>query len=232
MSLTASQAALLVLAWAAYGLVHSALASLTVKAAVARRWPRFVPGYRVAFNVLAALLLLPPVWLTFAFRGPLLWEWTGALVWIANGLAVAALAGFVATTRHYDLGSFSGLAQWRTRSSRPDGDEAGFGLSPLHRRVRHPWYFLGLVILWTRDMDAARLVSSLCVTAYLWVGSLLEERKLLALLGEPYARYRRKVPGLFPLPGRFLSRAEAQALVAEGKSAGDATSMRKEGGGV
>ena len=43
------------------------------------------------------------------------------------------------------------------------------------------------------------------LSAYLVVGSILEERKLLAEIGEPYAEYRRRVPMLVPwrvFPGR------------------------------
>lgn len=232
MTPSAPQIAALAAAWALYGLIHSLLASLTVKRIIARRWPGALRGYRLAFNGIAAALLAPPVWLTFALRGPLLWEWSGAWAWLANGLALAALAAFPATTRYYDMGSFSGLAQWRAGAGQPPHEDGQLRLSPLHRVVRHPWYFLGLLILWTRDMDAARLVSSLCVTAYLWAGSLLEERKLLVQHGARYARYRAAVGGLVPLPGRFLTRTQAEALLAEGDSPVANKAFRNEGGGV
>jgi protein-S-isoprenylcysteine O-methyltransferase Ste14 len=211
MQLSSTQLAALVLTWAAYGAIHSALASLTLKRAVERRWPDAMRAYRLTFNVLAVVLLMPPVWMAFAWGGPLLWRWTGAWAWAANGLALAAVAGFVWTARHYAMDSFSGLAQWRGRDAAVEDGEP-LHISPIHRYVRHPWYFFGLVILWTRDMDEARLVSALCITSYLWIGSLLEDRKLVALHGDAYARYRRRVGGLLPLPGRRLSRAEAHAL--------------------
>ena len=44
------------------------------------------------------------------------------------------------------------------------------------------------------------------------VKALLEERKLLVLHGEAYARYRARVPGLIPWPGRSLSADEARTL--------------------
>src|SRR5574337_1502154 len=148
MPLSVGQIALLVAAWAIYALIHSLLASFAVKRFVARRWPTAPRGYRLAFNGIAAALLVPPAWLTFALRGPLLWEWSGVWAWLANGMALAALAGFVWTTRHYDMGSFAGLAQWRAGPARPVRDDEGqLRLSPLHRIVRHPWYFLGLIIL-------------------------------------------------------------------------------------
>ncbi|MFB6260531.1 MAG: isoprenylcysteine carboxylmethyltransferase family protein [Thiohalorhabdaceae bacterium] len=78
--------------------------------------------------------------------------------------------------------------------------------------VRHPWYFFGLVILWTRDLHLAGLVAAVAISAYLVIGSRLEERKLLSAYGTAYAAYKRRVPGLAPLPGRYLSRAEATEL--------------------
>jgi protein-S-isoprenylcysteine O-methyltransferase Ste14 len=218
MSLSLSHILTLLLCWLAYAVLHSLLASLWLKRAVAARWPRLAPGYRLAFNVLAVVLLVPPLWLTVAWRGPLLWSWDGGWAWVANGLALAAVGGFVWSTRYYDMAVFAGSAQWATRNGAAE-DPGGLRLSPLHRHVRHPWYSLGLLILWTRDMDEARLVSALCITLYLWLGSLLEERKLLAFHGEAYARYRERVPGLVPWPGRSLSADEARALCASPRRA-------------
>lgn len=212
-SLGLTQAVLLVLAWTAYAAIHSMLAALGVKHWVARRWPGAMPAYRMAFNLLAVVLLLPPLWLTYAWRGPLLWRWDGPWAWLADGLALAAVAGFLWSLRYYDTRIFSGTAQWRARDAGVEEREP-LHLSPLHRYVRHPWYALALVILWTRDMDQARLLGTVCISLYLWLGSLLEERKLLQFHGEAYARYRGRVPGLIPLPGRVLSKAEARDLVA------------------
>ena len=88
-------------------------------------------------------------------------------------------------------------------------------LSVLHRFVRHPWYSAALVIIWTRDMDAARLLSAAMMTVYVVVGSRLEERKLVAWHGERYHRCRERVPGLVPLAGRVLTAREAARLVAD-----------------
>lgn len=231
MFLSATQVALLLVAWGVYAAVHSLLASLAVKRHVARHWQGAGRAYRVVYNILATLLLIPPLWLTFAYNGPLLWRWSGAWGWLADMLALSAIAAFMWTSRHYDMASFTGLAQWRESSPAPE-DVGQLSFSPLHRYVRHPWYFLALVILWTRDMDVARLISTLCITIYLWVGSLLEERKLLLLHGATYARYRERVNGLVPLPGKVLSKTEAQRLGGSALGAAGAAPLRKPGGGV
>ncbi|MBI4984621.1 MAG: hypothetical protein HZC24_04565 [Rhodocyclales bacterium] len=201
----------LALAWLAYGLLHSALAAPAAKAWVARRWPQGVRYYRLGYNVVAVLALLPVLWLGHALGGAWLWRWTGAAAWLTNALALAAVAGFVWSSRHYDMAAFLGLRQLRATASGADGREA-FVISPLHRYVRHPWYFLALVLVWTRDMTAATLVSSLMITLYFAIGSKFEERKLLAAHGDAYRRYMARVPGLWPLPWKTLSAAEAREI--------------------
>ncbi|MCU0935438.1 MAG: hypothetical protein MUF66_05045 [Gammaproteobacteria bacterium] len=199
--------------WTAYFTGHSLLASLPVKRWVAGRYPALMPAYRLVFNGAATLLLVPVLWLMYALRGPWIWSWEGPVWWLGNGLAVLALAGFAWSLRFYDGSEFLGTRQWRARE-RSLLDQERLRLSPLHRYVRHPWYSLGLVLVWTRDMDAATLLSAVLVTAYFVLGSWLEERKLLVYYGPAYAQYRRRVPALVPLPWRSLSVAEAKALEA------------------
>lgn len=73
---------------------------------------------------------------------------------------------------------------------------------------------LGLVLVWTRDMDPAFLTTAVMITLYFLLGSRLEERKLLVYHGEIYRQYRQLVPSLIPLPWKYLSREKARMLVA------------------
>jgi protein-S-isoprenylcysteine O-methyltransferase Ste14 len=197
--------------WLIYAAIHSLLASHAVKRLVAARCPGCMGGYRLFYNVLAVGLLPVPLWLTFSLPGQPLWQWVGGWAWLGNGLALLAMLGFAYSLRFYDGSGFLGLRQLR-EDHRALTEPEGLCISPLHRWVRHPWYTLGLVILWTRDMDAPLLLTSVLVTAYFVIGSRLEERKLLAQYGEAYARYRALVPGLLPRPWRHLSAAQASEL--------------------
>jgi protein-S-isoprenylcysteine O-methyltransferase Ste14 len=138
----------------------------------------------------------------YAHPGPVLWTWTGTAFWIANGLAVIAIASIVLVPTGYDARAFAGLAP----------EPPAFVVGPWHRIVRHPWYFVGLVLVWTRDMDLATFVSALAITIYFVIGSRLEETKLARVLGEPYREYLRRVPGLVPLPWRVLDEKTARRL--------------------
>lgn len=201
----------LALAWLGYFLLHSLLASLAVKRWVACRWPGLVPAYRLFFNLVAVLTLAPILWYSFTLPGDPVLRWPGAWRWLADGLALLALAGFFWSLRWYDGQEFLGLRQLRRREPRVE-DQERFRISPLHRHVRHPWYFLGLILLWTRDLTPAMLVSAVMATLYLFIGSRLEERKLKVYHGRVYEEYCKRVPGLVPLPWRRLSAAEAKRL--------------------
>lgn len=215
LGLSAAQVLLICVVWAVYGALHSIAASLWLKRRVAARWPAFMPLYRLTFNLFSVITLIPPLLLIYLWHGDYLWQWTGAGWWVANGLALAAVGGFAWSMRYYDGSEFAGLRQWRERETRVE-DQEHFYISPLHRFVRHPWYALGLVILWTRDMDGVFLLSCLVITGYFILGSRLEERKLLVYHGARYRRYRERVPALIPLPWRYLTARQAQALMTHG----------------
>jgi protein-S-isoprenylcysteine O-methyltransferase Ste14 len=192
----------LALAWIAYAIVHSLLASDVVKAWVARRWPALARRYRLAYNVQSVVLLLPIAVLLHTEPGPAIWVWHGAAAWLANGLALLAVIALVVVPTGYDTRAFAGLKP----------EPPVFVIGPWHRVVRHPWYFVGLVVVWTRDMHLSTLVSACAITLYFIVGSRLEEAKLARALGAPYREYLKRVPGLIPRPWRVLDKATARRL--------------------
>jgi protein-S-isoprenylcysteine O-methyltransferase Ste14 len=197
-------------AWVGYAALHSLLAALRVKHGIQRRVPAAARYYRLGYNLLAIALLLPLLALARANPGPLLWQWQGATQWLAWGLMLAALAGFVVSSRDYDMPAFLGLRQLHESSTLVD--EPPFRIGRLHRHLRHPWYAFGMILVWAQPMNAAWLVSSVFITLYFVTGSRLEEARLVARYGVPYRRYRQRVPAFLPLPGRSLDAAEAAAL--------------------
>lgn len=201
------QAAILVFTWTLYFIHHSLLADTRVRQRLQSRWPAMGRHYRLLYTLQSAVLILIPLFLLVIWYGKPLWAWEGWMGWIADGLALLGLLGFAVSTRAYDMAAFLGL-----KTETASANATGFQLSPAHRFVRHPWYFFGLLILWTRDMPPALLLSAVCITLYLVVGSRLEERKLIEEFGDRYRQYRRQVPGLLPRPWRFLSAAQARRL--------------------
>lgn len=194
----------LTLAWMTYCALHSFLASLRLKRWAEHHVPRVARRYRLLYNLLATVLLVPLLVATELAADDWLWRWQGGLSWVSHGVTLLVAIGFLWSSRAYDMREFMGF---NAANAQPH-----LGLSPLHRFVRHPWYFLGLVWLWTRDMDSARLVAVVIVSGYLWLGSRLEDVKLEHELGKVYGEYRRRVPGLLPRPWRFLRHDELDAL--------------------
>jgi protein-S-isoprenylcysteine O-methyltransferase Ste14 len=170
-----------------------------------------MPAYRLGYNFVAVILLLPLLWLMWRNPGPLLWQWSGIGAWIMHGLALLAALGFIWSLRAYDGMVFLGWRQWQARYN-DSHDPEPLHISSLHRFVRHPWYFFLLLLMWTQDLHLAQFVVYSLVSLYLVVGSRLEESKLLQYHGEAYARYRQRVPGLIPLPWRWLRTDEAAVL--------------------
>ena len=200
----------LIILWGLYFLIHSLLASFRAKKAFKHALPSLANSYRLIYNVLAILLLIPQLYLIYAVPSTNIWQWSGELKFLANLLAFAALIGFVWSLKYYNSMDFLGLSQLKQGNSNTTFQ---FTLSPLHQYVRHPWYFFALVLIWTRDMNAHFLISACCMTVYFIAGSIYEERKLVVEYGQIYRNYQCAVPRLIPSFRRFLTRDQAKNLL-------------------
>lgn len=197
---------LLACAWTGYFILHSLLASPALK----RRFAG-LRCYRLIYNLIALITLLPIVALDMLYQGERIIRWSEPWSWLALLLSLAAGACFLWTLRYYDLGEFSG---WRLcRGGETAASPKGLVISPPHRYVRHPWYSCALVLIWCRDMNQAQLLTTALVTLYFIIGSRLEEQRLIAEYGERYKAYLREVPGLIPRPWRRLSRRRASEFM-------------------
>lgn len=68
-----------------------------------------------------------------------------------------------------------------------------------YRWTRHPLYFFILVMIWSSpDVTTDRLLFNILFTAWIVLGTLLEERDLVAEFGKTYLNYQSKVPMLIP----------------------------------
>jgi protein-S-isoprenylcysteine O-methyltransferase Ste14 len=60
-------------------------------------------------------------------------------------------------------------------------------------------------------MTTSLLALNISLTIYIYIGSIFEERKLLAIHGQPYAEYQKSVPRLIPIPWKHATRLEVEA---------------------
>jgi len=174
--------------------------SLMARPAFKRWWTGIIPSAaeRSTYVLLSSLALILIFWL---------WLPIPAVIWQTDGLAASVLSWLQATgwlialgstfmIDHFDLfGLKQGLGAVRgVASSTP-----AFQVRWLYCLVRHPLMLGFLIAFWAAPvMTIGHLVFTVMTTLYIFGALPLEERDLVAALGQPYAEYRRRVPMLVP----------------------------------
>ena len=193
---------LLALLWVAYCVIHSALISITVTNFLKRALRDRYRFYRLFFNFFSVAALVPLLIYSYPARwsAVLLFAWEGPLRIIRYGLMALAAVLLITGSRHYNMSQFLGIQQIRKGKSGTAMTESGeFDSSGVLGIVRHPWYLAVFIFLWARDLNLARMIINVVLSAYLLVGTLLEERKLVLEFGEKYMAYQRQVSMFIPL---------------------------------
>ncbi len=191
---------ILVCLWVAWCALHSAMIALPVTEFLRRRFPGTFRIYRIFYNAVAVVTLVPVVLYTLSLAGEPFFAWQGPRRIVQGLLLGAALFLFAAGARHYDFSQFLGFRQLKDKDACSVlTDDCSLDTTGILAVVRHPWYAGGILIVWARPLDAAAVLTNLVVTGYFIVGAFLEERKLRAQFGKAYENYRRQVSMFFPL---------------------------------
>lgn len=188
--------------------LHSAMIATPWVEYLKRRLGTSFRYYRLAYNAIALATFLPLVAVERRLYTAPFFAWDGG--WAAARYAVLAAVVVlgVAGARQYDLPEFLGLRQLGRRQPTSGGVALGdLNTAGILGLTRHPWYLAALLLFWVRrDLDLVTLVSNSVFSVYLVVGTILEERKLVAEFGDRYRRYQTRVSMLLPLKwrrGRF-----------------------------
>ena len=186
------------LAFAVFAAAHSALASARVKRAVLQLAPGIDRGYRLAYNVLAGILLGAAWWALPADR--LLVTVPPPASWALHAVRLAGMALLAASVRHVDGLAFLGIRQLSVKPGYLDEPERGRLIRKgAHAWIRHPIYTgLFLVLIGTPTVGVRDLVVLVLAVVYMAVGARHEERGLVARFGEDYEDYRREVGAFWP----------------------------------
>jgi protein-S-isoprenylcysteine O-methyltransferase Ste14 len=183
----------------AYCTLHSAMISETATSFLKRRLGNGFRFYRLFFNSIAMLTLIPVLWYSRSLRQDAIFRWDG--VWLVPQylLLACGILLVVAGGRHYSLGQFIGISQLRGASSGGMATGGGIDSSGVLGLVRHPWYTAVVLLIWAGELDVAALVSNGVLTVYIVIGTLLEERKLVHEFGDAYRGYQGRVSMFIPL---------------------------------
>lgn len=184
---------------ALFGLQHSGMARTSVKAFITRRVPRALE--RTVYVVMTSLV----VWLLM-----LGWQPLPMRIWSANGIVGGALdAGYwlgfalvyaaALLLNHFHLlGVSQAYRRYVMRASDAAVDQ--LRVQGPYRLVRHPLMTGLLLCFWcARDCTAGHLLFAAGMTSYILLGTVLEERDLVARFGAAYRSYAARVPAFFPL---------------------------------
>jgi protein-S-isoprenylcysteine O-methyltransferase Ste14 len=164
-------------------------------------WTQFVPPSveRSTYVLFASLAL-----------ALLFWQWRPlpSIIWqIANPHAAAAvtvlsLAGWLIVLtstfliNHFELFGLQQVAH--NLAGRPMAAPR-FRTPLFYKFVRHPIYLGFIIAFWaTPVMTAGHLLFASVTSAYIVIGTLLEERDLIELFGNDYLHYKTRVAMLMP----------------------------------
>ncbi len=179
--------------WILYCVIHSLLADTTIKKYIYKKTHLTPQRYRMWYNVLAALFLIPVLLFTMKMSVIVIFvpNWylsIAGTVFLILGVYIGILGN-----KGYNTKAFLGFSD-------PDC-EYGFSTEGLLSRIRHPWYlasivaFIGFLFIFP---NSAVVLSAVVLTAYIFIGIRLEERKLIRQFGQKYLDYRQRTPMLFP----------------------------------
>jgi protein-S-isoprenylcysteine O-methyltransferase Ste14 len=197
----------------AFGVVHSVLASHDVKLLAQRLLGRNVATatYRLLYNVLAFITLLPALLLVFRLPDRELYRFPAPWDSIALGLQVLAGVGLLYSVYQLDAWFFLGVRQLGeppqlgVRYSIDATSTPQLVTNGLHRFVRHPLYTTSLIVLYLASpMSLNWLAFAIGCNVYFFAGSIFEERKLVREFGAAYRFYQQRVPRLLPRPWQWF----------------------------
>ncbi len=188
------------LLWAAYCWLHSYLISIRFTERMSRLLRKYYAFYRLFYVIVSIVLFIPLLHAADALHDPVIVHYPNALNMVRTGLSAGCLLMFFwAFFIDYDALSFFGFRQISGLFIRKKQEgPGGLKKSGLLGITRHPMYFALIVYLWCQTFRVIDIVVNSVFTAYIVIGTILEERKLVREFGEVYVEYQREVPMLIP----------------------------------
>lgn len=183
---------------AAYGVLHSTLASNRVKDLAARTFSGIFPRhYRLFFTLFAGISTLAYFGAVLLFSDQALYRIQSPWLYLTLSIQLFAGVCFIAALFQNSLLGFSGLAS--LFSKRPSLDER-LTTDGFYHYSRHPLYLFALIMLWLLPVVTWNILAlAIGITVYTLIGSLLEERRLAQQFGQEYAAYKKHTPWLIPI---------------------------------
>lgn len=189
--------------------------SLTVTGYLKKAVGNYYRYYRLFFNLVALITFFLLAGYSKQLDSPLAFHWDGYLSLFRWCVLFAAMALFVLGSKKYDLAQVIGIRQIKSNASHTALTANGrFAASGIHTVTRHPWYLGALMVIWVYEprLHVTDVVVNTILALYLIIGSVLEEKKLVAEFGDSYRRYQQDVSMLFPFKwlGKWFARSRSR----------------------
>ena len=181
-----------------WGVVHSLLASHSVKTVLRRiaGGLAFDRLYRFSYNIFALCSFYPIAIMLYTFPDRPLYSIPSP--WIYLTVIVQAIAAIVLISAVVQTGPAEFIG-WEQLSGTGESKPPVLMTDGWYAYVRHPLYAGILVFGWLiPEMTVNRLALLIVFTLYIMVGAWFEERKLLKDFAPAYAEYKARVPMLIP----------------------------------
>ena len=185
--------------WTAWCFMHSLLISSGVSSWMKKRLGRKFGYYRSGYNIFSLLSLAPVIYFYMNLEEKVVFSWPWPWNIVKYGMYTAAFLLFYGGYRIYDLQYMLGTRQIHAMRQGSSTATMKFTTEGILGYVRHPWYSGAIILIWAfGTITDVSLVSKIVLTIYILIGTLLEEKKLIREIGDPYRAYRKRVPMLIP----------------------------------
>jgi len=191
---------LIALMWTGYCGLHSYLISIRFTKLMMRSLKSYYAFYRLFYVLISIVLLFPVFHYTGQLRSEVIIYYHPPWSIVRYVLLICCMLIFcIAFIVDYDSLSFLGLRQiMNFRKKKTVNPEEGIRKSGLLGIVRHPMYSAVILFLWCQTFRLSDIVANAVLTAYVIIGTILEERKLVLEFGASYIQYQKEVPMLIP----------------------------------
>jgi hypothetical protein len=184
--------------WIGYCALHSYLISIGFTRLAGRVLGTYYAFYRLLYVAISLVLIIPLLDYTDGVETRIIITDGYPLSIVRYALTAGSLGMFFyAFFFNYDSLSFFGIRQILDFKKKT-GPTTGIRKDGLLGIMRHPMYFALMIYLWCRTFSVMDVVVNAVLTAYVLIGTRLEEKKLVREFGDAYTRYQREVPMLIP----------------------------------
>jgi len=197
---------ILSLIWAGYCVLHSFLISIRFTNFLTRLLKNNYAFYRLFYVLFSFVTLVLVINHTSTVDNEIIITYVPPWSIIRYTLMYGALLMFFwAFFFNYDSLSFFGIRQiMQFGKEKNINPSEGLKKNGLLGITRHPMYLALIIYLLSQNFKISDIVVNIILIVYVFIGTKLEEKKLVLEFGDTYIKYQQEVPMLIPFTKRVV----------------------------